>query len=61
MCADVNEDGLQKTLAKISELVGPDLAIALKTDVSKEEQVSKLVNTAVEKFGTETHIRARRR
>lgn len=52
VCADLNEKGLKTILEKIETLVGPDMAIAVPTDVSKEEQVKRLVDTAVEKFGT---------
>ncbi|KAJ8653404.1 hypothetical protein O0I10_010950 [Lichtheimia ornata] len=51
VCADLNEQGIQKTVAKITELVGKDRAIAVKTDVSKEDQVKHLVDTAVKTFG----------
>lgn len=52
VCADLNEKGLNATLEKIEKFAGPNKAIAVPTDVSKEEQVKRLVDTAVEKFGT---------
>lgn len=52
VCADLNEKGLSATLEKIEKVAGPNKAIAVPTDVSKEEQVKRLVDTAVEKFGT---------
>lgn len=51
VCADLNEQGIQKTVAKITEMVGQDRAIAVKVDVSKEDQVKHLVDTAVKTFG----------
>lgn len=52
VCADVNEKGVQKTVAKISELVGEGASIPFKADVSKEAEVKALVEKAVESFGT---------
>ncbi|KAG1150679.1 hypothetical protein G6F37_001768 [Rhizopus arrhizus] len=52
VCADLNEEGAKKTVAKISELVGKqDVAIAFKVDVSKESEVKALVDKAVEVYG----------
>lgn len=54
VCADVNEKGVQKTVAKISELVSSGVAISFKADVSKEDQVKALVDKALEEFGKYT-------
>jgi len=51
VCADVNEKGVQKTVAKISELVSSGVAIPFKADVSKEDQVKALVDKALKEFG----------
>ncbi|CAO3610297.1 unnamed protein product [Cunninghamella echinulata] len=36
VCADLNEEGAQKTVEKITQTFGPNRAIAFKVDVSKE-------------------------
>lgn len=51
MCADLNEAGVQKTVEKITAAIGPNLAIGVKVDISKEDQVKNLVDTAVSQFG----------
>lgn len=51
VCADINEAGVQKTVAKIGQLVGDASAIPYKVDVSKENEVKALVETAVNTFG----------
>ncbi|CEP16383.1 hypothetical protein [Parasitella parasitica] len=52
VCADINEKGIQNTVARIAELAGKEAsAIAVRTDVSKEEEVKALVEKAVEEFG----------
>lgn len=52
VCADLNEAGVQKAVAKITEAVGEGNAIAVKVDVSKEAQVKDLVQKAVDTYGT---------
>lgn len=52
VCADINETGAQKTVAKISQLVDERVSIAFKADVSKEDQVKALVDKAVDTYGT---------
>ncbi|KAI9361413.1 hypothetical protein BD770DRAFT_22759 [Pilaira anomala] len=54
VCADVNEAGAKKSVAKIIELAGPDSAIPFKVDVSKEDQVKALVDKAVDVYGNMT-------
>ena len=54
VCADVNEAGAKKSVAKIIELAGPDSAISFKVDVSKEDQVKALVDKAVDTYGNMT-------
>ncbi|ORY96463.1 hypothetical protein BCR43DRAFT_514859 [Syncephalastrum racemosum] len=51
VCADLNEAGVQKTVEKITAAIGPNLAIGVKVDISKEDQVKHLVDTAVSQFG----------
>ncbi|CAO3702551.1 unnamed protein product [Rhizopus stolonifer] len=52
VCADLNEEGVKKTVARIPELTGhKDAAIAFKVDVSKEAEVKALVDKAVDVFG----------
>ncbi|KAI8979980.1 hypothetical protein BDB01DRAFT_798336 [Pilobolus umbonatus] len=51
VCADVNEAGVMKTVAKITQLVGEGVAIPFKVDVSREDEVKSLVDTAVNTFG----------
>lgn len=51
VCADVNEAGVQKSVAKIIEIAGAGAAIAVKVDVSKEEQIKALVDKALDTFG----------
>ncbi|KAI9007936.1 hypothetical protein CLU79DRAFT_711680 [Phycomyces nitens] len=56
ICADLNEEGAKKTVAKIAQIYGEGLAIALKVDVSKEDQIKHAVDLAVEKFGKSLKI-----
>ncbi|KAL0091296.1 short-chain dehydrogenase [Phycomyces blakesleeanus] len=51
ICADLNEEGAKKTAARIAATYGEGLAIAVKVDVSKEDQIKNVVDLAVEKFG----------
>lgn len=51
VCADVNEAGVNKSVAKIVALAGAEAAIAFKVDVSKEDQVKALVEKTVNTFG----------
>ncbi|KAI9597933.1 hypothetical protein BDF19DRAFT_420244 [Syncephalis fuscata] len=52
VCADINLEAAQKTVARIAQEVGSaDHAIAVLADVGKEADIKALVNTAVEKFG----------
>jgi NAD(P)-dependent dehydrogenase (short-subunit alcohol dehydrogenase family) len=51
VCADVNETGAQKTVAKITQMVGEGVSISFKADVSKEDQVKALVDKAVDTYG----------
>jgi len=57
IAADINVDAAQVTVDKIANLFGathPDgktRALAVKADVSNEEQIKQLVDQAVEKFG----------
>jgi NAD(P)-dependent dehydrogenase (short-subunit alcohol dehydrogenase family) len=51
VCADLNDTGAQATVDKITQLFGRDRAIAVKVDVSKEDQVEALVQRAVGTFG----------
>ncbi|KAI8366068.1 uncharacterized protein BYT42DRAFT_471677, partial [Radiomyces spectabilis] len=43
VCADLNVDGATKTVERINQLFGSNPAIAVKVDVSKEDQVQSLV------------------
>ncbi|KAI9249583.1 hypothetical protein EDC94DRAFT_325255 [Helicostylum pulchrum] len=52
VCADLNEAGVNKSVAKIMEIAGADAAIAFKVDVSKEDQVKALIEKTVDTFGT---------
>lgn len=51
VCADVNEAGAQKAVAKINQTVGEGTALAVKVDVSKEAEVKALVEKAVDTYG----------
>ncbi|KAF7727665.1 hypothetical protein EC973_007323 [Apophysomyces ossiformis] len=51
VCADLNEEGAAKAAKKINELYGDNNAIAVKTDVSKEEDIKALVDKAMETYG----------
>ncbi|KAI8876851.1 oxidoreductase [Backusella circina FSU 941] len=51
VCADVNETGVKKTVLKIEEMVGKNTAVAIKVDVSKEDQVKAMVDKAVDTYG----------
>jgi NAD(P)-dependent dehydrogenase (short-subunit alcohol dehydrogenase family) len=59
VCADVNETGAQKTVAKITQLIGDGASIAFKADVSKEAQVKALVDKAVDTFGNKEKKKTR--
>jgi len=48
--ADFNEEGLQQTVAEIKEAGGN--AVGVKVDVTKEEDITRMVETAVNSFGT---------
>lgn len=49
--ADINLEAAEKTVAKIKTLNSSSEAIAIKCDVGKEEDVKKIVETAVSKGG----------
>jgi NAD(P)-dependent dehydrogenase (short-subunit alcohol dehydrogenase family) len=51
VCADLNDVGVQKTVLKIEDMVGKNSAVAIKVDVSKEDQVKAMVDKAVDTFG----------
>ncbi|CEG78090.1 Putative Glucose 1-dehydrogenase [Rhizopus microsporus] len=52
VCADLNEEGTKKTVAKIAEIVGKEgTSVPFKVDVSKEAEVKALVDKAVDTFG----------
>jgi NAD(P)-dependent dehydrogenase (short-subunit alcohol dehydrogenase family) len=51
VCADINLEGAQVTVDKITELYGEGNACAFKANVAKEEEVKELVDAAVEKYG----------
>jgi NAD(P)-dependent dehydrogenase (short-subunit alcohol dehydrogenase family) len=51
VCADINLEGAQVTVDKITELYGEGNAFAFKANVAKEEEVKELVDAAVEKYG----------
>ncbi|KAJ1911863.1 hypothetical protein IWQ60_009937 [Tieghemiomyces parasiticus] len=57
VCADINQEAVIRTVAKIHELVGttaddqPPRAIAVPCDVSREEQVKALVDQAETVYG----------
>lgn len=53
VCADLNEAGAQKAVAKINQTVGDGTAIAVKVDVSKEAEIQALVEKAVDTYGKE--------
>ncbi len=50
VATDINFDGVKETVSEIEAAGGT--ALALKTDVSKEEDIQKMIDTAVEKYGT---------
>jgi NAD(P)-dependent dehydrogenase (short-subunit alcohol dehydrogenase family) len=49
VCADLNLEGAKETVRQIEDAGGT--AVAIGTDVSKEEDVSAAIETAVEQFG----------
>lgn len=56
VCADVNEAGAQKAVAKINQAVGEGTALAVKVDVSKEAEVKALVEKAVDTYGKRARL-----
>ncbi|GAA6014888.1 hypothetical protein JCM10207_002213 [Rhodosporidiobolus poonsookiae] len=52
VCADINLEAAQRAVQLIQQQVdSPNKAIAVKCDVSNEQQVKELVDTAVKEFG----------
>lgn len=51
VCADINEKGAAATVEKITSLFGPGRAVSIRADVSKEEDVKKMMRLAVSEFG----------
>ncbi|GAA5970721.1 hypothetical protein JCM11641_007411 [Rhodosporidiobolus odoratus] len=51
VAADINEQAAQRTVDLISQQSGTNKAIAVKCDVSNEQQVKELVKRAVDEFG----------
>ncbi|KAI8602604.1 hypothetical protein EDD21DRAFT_371407 [Dissophora ornata] len=51
VCADINEKGAAATAEKIASLFGEGRAVSIHADVSKEEDVKKMIQLAVSKFG----------
>ncbi|KAG0283615.1 hypothetical protein BGZ96_011987 [Linnemannia gamsii] len=51
VCADINEKGAAATVEKITSLFGPGRAVSIRADVSKEEDVKKMMQLAVSEFG----------
>jgi NAD(P)-dependent dehydrogenase (short-subunit alcohol dehydrogenase family) len=52
VAADINYEAAQKTVALIEkECKGSVKAIAVKADVSKEEEIKQMVKQAVDEFG----------
>jgi NAD(P)-dependent dehydrogenase (short-subunit alcohol dehydrogenase family) len=49
MLSDIDERGLKKTLKAIKE--GKDKTITMKVDVTKPNEVKKMINSTIEKFG----------
>ena len=49
LVADINLDGAKETVAKIEKDGG--VGLALKVDVSKQEDIDKMVDTAMKEFG----------
>ncbi|KAI7863907.1 hypothetical protein BDF14DRAFT_1682325, partial [Spinellus fusiger] len=43
VCADLNEEGVKKTAERINGIYGEGVAIAVRVDVSKEDQVKSAV------------------
>lgn len=58
MCADINEKGAAATVEKITSLFGAGRAISIKADVSKEEDVKKMIHLAVSEFGKKVQAQA---
>ncbi|KAF9004955.1 hypothetical protein BGZ52_008963, partial [Haplosporangium bisporale] len=50
VCADINEKGAAATVEKITSLFGAGRAVSIKADVSKEEDVKKMIHLAVSEF-----------
>lgn len=50
VAADINEDGVKEVVAGIEKEGGT--ALALKVDLAKLEDIEKMIDTTVEKFGT---------
>jgi NAD(P)-dependent dehydrogenase (short-subunit alcohol dehydrogenase family) len=52
VCADINLEAAQKTVARITQEIGnSDNALAVHADVGKEADIKALVDTAIQKFG----------
>ncbi|KAF9300893.1 hypothetical protein BGZ74_007393 [Mortierella antarctica] len=51
VCADINEKGAAATVEKITSMFGAGRAVSIKADVSKEEDVKKMIHLAVSEFG----------
>ncbi|KAG0023368.1 hypothetical protein BGZ80_009595 [Entomortierella chlamydospora] len=51
VCADINEKGAAATVEKITSLFGAGRAVSIRADVSKEEDVKKMIHLAVSQFG----------
>lgn len=52
VAADINFEAAQKTVALIEkECKGSVKAIAVKVDVSKEQEIKEMVKSAVDEFG----------
>lgn len=49
---DYNIKGAEETAKQINDEIKSNVAIALKVDISKEDQVDQMVKTTVEQFGT---------
>ena len=49
MLSDIDEKGLKETLKAIKE--GKDKTITMKVDVTKPDEVKKMINSTIEKFG----------
>ena len=51
VCADINEKGAAATVEKITSLFGKGRAVSIRSDVSSEEDVKKMIHLAVSEFG----------